>query len=267
MRFGRPQWYTWRMHRLTEIAAGVLVATCEMYVTTSTVIMGRDGGCLLIDPAATVSDLRLLAADLAEAGLRPTAGFATHPHWDHVLWCHELGDVPRYAARRAVDTARRERAALIEAVQDSVPGHDLELFGRLCPLRPDITVLPWDGPDAQIVTHDGHAPGHSAIFLPATGILVAGDMCSEIEIPLLDLAQPDPVGDYRAGLDRLAALPVRQVVPGHGSVADGAEFRRRVAADMSYLDGLRRGADSRDPRLTMKWMIDQHEQQVRHVRD
>ena len=56
-------------------------------------------------------------------------------------------------------------------------------------------------------------------------MLVAGDMCSDIEMPLLDpdmgeLADPDPaarLAAYRDGLGKLAALAgVRQVVPGHG---------------------------------------------------
>jgi len=253
------------MDRLTEVAAGVLVATSEVFVTTSTVVTGRDGGCLVIDPALTLSDLRLLAADLAAAELRPVAGFASHAHWDHILWCRELGGVPRYAAQRAVAAADRSRDTLIAEVSKTAPGHDLDLFGRLDPLGPESAYIPWDGPDAFVVTHDGHAPGHSAIFLPQTGTLVAGDMCSDIEIPLLDLAQPDPVGDYQAGLERLAALPVRQVVPGHGAVGDAAEFRRRVAADLAYLDQLRRGHDPRDQRLTVDWLIEEHDLQVHHL--
>ncbi|HXP20851.1 MAG TPA: MBL fold metallo-hydrolase [Streptosporangiaceae bacterium] len=253
------------MHRLTEVATGVLVATSARYVTTSTVITARDGGCLVIDPAVTVPDLRLLAEDLAEAGLRPRAGFATHPHWDHIMWCRELGNAPRYAAPRAVETARRERAGLIDDVERSAPGHDLDLFGRLTPLVPGSASLPWDGPEALILTHDGHAPGHSAVFLPDSGTLVAGDMCSDIEIPLLDLDQPDPVGDYRAGLDLLAALPVRLLIPGHGNAGDGAEFRRRVAADIAYLDALEHGRDPGDPRLSLDWLTDEHQRHVRHL--
>jgi hydroxyacylglutathione hydrolase len=243
----------------------VLVGTSEMYTTTTTVVVGHGGGCLLIDPAVTVSDLRALVADLAGAGLRPQAGFATHPHWDHVLWCRELGDVPRYAARRAAQDAGRQRAGLVSAVSESAPGHDLDLLGRLIPLGPDAEHIPWNGPEALVVTHDGHAPGHSAVFLPDTATLVAGDMCSDIEIPLLDLEQADPFGDYRAGLAKLAALPVRLLVPGHGTVGDGAEFRRRMAADFAYLDDLEQGREPADPRLT-GWLVGQHDQQVRHLR-
>lgn len=255
------------MRRLSEIAPGVLVATSELFVTTTTVVTDSTGHCLVIDPAVTLPEVTALAAELAAAGLRPRAGFATHPHWDHVLWCRELGDVPRYAAPRAVAAAVAGRDAMISGVLQGAPGHDLGLFGRLTALGPGGAVIPWDGAAARVITHDAHAPGHSAVFLPGTGTLVAGDMLSDIEIPLLDLAGHDPVGDYRTGLERLAALPgVRHIVPGHGTVGDAAEFRRRVAADVAYLDRLARGEDTGDPRLALEWLRREHEQHVAHVR-
>lgn len=254
------------MQRLAEIGAKVFVATADLYVTNSTVLSDAEGGCLVIDPAVTVGDVAGLAADLRRLSLRPRAGLATHPHWDHVLWSSELGDVPRYASALAVATAERERAGLIDAVQNSAPGHEIELFGRLTPLeRPD--ALGWNGLSAVVVTHDGHAPGHSALFLPESGILVAGDMCSDIEIPLLDRDRPDPVGDYLAGLDRLAELPVRQVIPGHGAIGDAAEFRRRVELDRAYLARLMHGQDLRDPRPIADWLVAEHERQARWVVD
>ena len=70
------------------------------------------------------------------------------------------------------------------------------------------------------------------MFLPDTGVLIAGDMCSDVEIPLLDTVATDPLGDYRTGMERLTAVPgVRQVVPGHGHVGDASELRRRLALD------------------------------------
>jgi hypothetical protein len=89
-------------------------------------------------------------------------------------------------------------------------------------------------------------------------------MCSDIEMPLLDLDQPDPIGDYRAGLAKLSALPVRLVVPGHGTIGDGAEFRRRIALDLAYLDDLEHGREPADPRLG-GWLVGQHDQQARHL--
>jgi hydroxyacylglutathione hydrolase len=254
------------MYRLNEISARVFVATADLYVTNSTVLSDGRGGCLVIDPAVTAGEVADLAADLRELSLRPRAGFATHPHWDHVLWSSELGGVPRYASAEATETAERERAGLIEEVQKSASGHEIELFGRLTPLeRPD--AIGWDGLNAVVVTHHGHAPGHSALFLPESATLIAGDMCSDIEIPLLDLDRPDPVGDYRAGLDRLADLPVRQIIPGHGTVGDAAEFRRRLELDRAYLASLMHGQDLRDPRPIADWLVSEHERQAWWVSD
>ena len=255
------------MGRLTEIAAGVLVATSDYATTTTTVVTGAPGSgeCLIIDPAVTVADLADLAGQLASLGLRPVVAWSTHPHWDHVLWSRALGDAPRYAAPAAVAIAETERDGIIDGVEHSAPGHDLPLVGRLTVL--DAFVIPWSGPAAHVVVHDGHAPGHGAVFLPDTGVLVTGDMCSDLEIPLLDTVADDPLGDYRTGLERLSAvIGVRQVVPGHGHVGDDAEMRRRFAMDSVYLDAVARGEACPDPRLTgaPQWMLDMHDSQVRY---
>ena len=254
------------MPRLTEVAPGVLVATAAYDTTTTTVITAAGGGCLVIDPAVTVADLSVLAAELAGAGLRPQAGFATHPHWDHVLWSRELGAVPRYAAPAALAVITSLRAEMVAAAEQAAPGHDLALFAALAALPGDATRIPWAGPAAQVIVHDGHAPGHAAVFLPDQGVLVAGDMLSDIEIPLLDTSANDPVGDYLSGLRRLAEIPgVRWLVPGHGHVTDAAGFRRRVDADIRYLDLLAAGQPFTDPRAAAGWQRDWHGQQLRKV--
>jgi glyoxylase-like metal-dependent hydrolase (beta-lactamase superfamily II) len=240
-----------------EVASGVYVATAESYTTTTTIVAGDDGYCLLVDPAVSVAELAALARWLGERGLRPAAGWSTHPHWDHLLWSRALGDVPRYATPRAAAAAARERAGLVADVQESAPGHDLTLFGQVVALPGG--EIGWPGPRAVVYPHDAHAPGHGAVFLPDSGVLIAGDMCSDIEIPLPDLDAPDPFGGYRAGLGTLAAIPgVTAVVPGHGHPGDVAEFRRRLAADRAYLDAVADGADYPDPRLTEDWLRAEH---------
>jgi len=252
---------------LTEVTPGVLVATSSYDQTTTTVVVGSagSGSCLLIDPAVTVAELARLVADLRELGLRPVAGWSTHPHWDHVLWSRDLGRALRYATPAAAAFAQAELAELAREAQQFAPGHDVSLLGRLTAL--DANVIPWNGPEAQLIVHNGHAPGHGAVFLPGTGVLVGGDMCSDVEIPLLDLAAPDPLGDYRVGLERLAAVTgVRHVVPGHGHVGDGGEFRRRLAADAAYVDALAQGEPFEDPRVTGGWMHEAHNDHLRYVR-
>jgi glyoxylase-like metal-dependent hydrolase (beta-lactamase superfamily II) len=149
-------------------------------------------------------------------------------------------------------------------VESEAPGHDLALFARVTPLSGE--VIGWRGPRAVVLAHDAHAPGHGAVFLPDTGVLVAGDMCSDIEMPLLDTdaADGDPFGGYRHGLGVLAAAAgVRVVVPGHGHPGDAAEFRRRVTADFAYLDAVEGGRDAADERLAAapRWLLAEHDRQ------
>ena len=248
---------------LTEVAPGVLVTTSAFMSTSTVVIAAADGGCLVIDPAVSAGELAGLAGELAARGLHPVAGWSTHPHWDHVLWHEALGDVPRYAAPAAVTITETERDAMLSAVERFAPGHDLALFGRLTAL--DADTIPWDGPTAQLVVHNAHAPGHGAVFFPDTGVIAVGDMLSDVEIPLLDTAAENPVGDYRTGLARLAAVSgVRQVIPGHGHVGDAAEFRRRIAADQAYLDLLALGKPFDDRRITTDWMRESHAEHMRY---
>jgi hydroxyacylglutathione hydrolase len=255
------------MQPFRELTPGVLVATEPDMITNTIAIAGPGGGCLLIDPAASAADLAGLAAGLNSAGLTPRAGFATHPHWDHVLWSRDFGDVPRYAAAAAVACLDTERAPMADYVRTRSPGHDLDLFGRLTALPDGTGLIPWDGPEAQVVVHNGHAPGHTAVFFPHAGVLVAGDMLSDMEIPLLDTQADNGFADYRTGLDKLAGVrEARWLVPGHGQATDAAGFRARVDADRRYLDRLEAGQPFDDPRAQSGWLADHHRQQSEYVR-
>ena len=125
-----------------------------------------------------------------------------------------------------------------------------------------VTPLPADGgpvPGA-VLEHDAHAVGHAAILLADRGVLLAGDMLSDVLIPLLDPRRPGQVDAYESALDRLAeaAADVDVVVPGHGAVAEGPEVAARLAADRAYIDALRRGEEPVDARLEQDWLSGPH---------
>lgn len=260
-----------RLMLLTEVAPGIFVHQSSFALTNATVIAGEKHQALVVDPGVTVAELAELAKAVAARGLQVSAGFATHPHWDHVLWSRELGDAPRFAAPGAVHITQTERPRMLEMLEmleRSASGHDLTRFGQLTPLPAGAAAVPWAGPTAATLTHNGHAPGHTALFLPDSGVLLAGDMLSDVEVPLLDLAEPSPLADYRRGLERLAALEgVRVIIPGHGGLGDGGEFLRRVDADRRYLDDLERGREIRDERLAgaPDWLRQSHAAQVQHA--
>ncbi|MEO6083609.1 MAG: MBL fold metallo-hydrolase, partial [Umezawaea sp.] len=98
--------------------------------------------------------------------------------------------------------------------------------------------------------HQAHAIGHAAVLLADRGVLLAGDMLSDVLIPLFDPRRPDQPAAYEQALERLgeAAKHVDVLVPGHGAVARGPEVAARFAADHAYLDALRRGEEPVDER-------------------
>jgi glyoxylase-like metal-dependent hydrolase (beta-lactamase superfamily II) len=249
---------------LTEVADGVWVRQ-SAWVWTNTIVVRAQDGLVLVDPGIHGSELNELADDLDRLGVAVVAGFSTHPHWDHLLWHSRFGDVPRYATAAAANAAgeARERARAMAA--DSASGIPLELIGL-------VTALPADGGPVpgEIVEHQAHAIGHAAVLLADRRALVAGDMLSDVLIPLLDSRRPDQVGAYETALDRLgeAARHADVVIPGHGAVAEGQEVAARLAADRAYIDALRRGEEPADARLgpDADWLAGPHRSNIEQAR-
>ncbi|MGO9196912.1 MAG: MBL fold metallo-hydrolase [Acidimicrobiales bacterium] len=264
------------MSRLLEVGEGAWVRTSERYVTNTTVVRLEGSSCLVVDPAVDPGDLAELVMLLAGKSLEVVAGWSTHPHWDHVLWSAGLGrDVPRYATEVNARHCRHDRENVIARIAASSAGHDLELCGCLTEVALDYEGFALFAPGVpvpagrcRVIAHSAHAPGHGALFFETLGLLVAGDMVSDIEIPLFDCPPRDPVDHYLAALDLYEGLSssVTTFVPGHGAAGDGAELRRRIAADRTYLADLVSGRASDDPRLATPWLAVEHERHLALVR-
>lgn len=228
---------------LKQVADGVWVRQSEWVWSNTTVIRAKDG-LVLVDPGITGAELNELADDLDQFDLPVVAGFCTHPHFDHLLWHPRFGDVPRYATPAAAEVATeaRERAQAMAA--ETAPDIPLEPIALVTP-------LPADNPlPGELVEHDAHAVGHAALLLADRGVLLAGDMLSDVLIPLLDPRRPGQEDAYPAALDRLeaAAKDVDVLIPGHGAIAEGREIAARFATDRAYLAALRRGEEPADER-------------------
>jgi glyoxylase-like metal-dependent hydrolase (beta-lactamase superfamily II) len=239
---------------LNEVADGVWVRQSQWVWSNSTLVRGDDG-LVLVDPGIDGPELDDLADDVHGLGIPVVAGFSTHLHWDHLLWHARFGDVPRYAMPASASAAPgvRERAQAMAA--ESASGIPLELIGLVTPLPVDGGPVP-----GEVVAHEAHAIGHAALLLADRGVLLAGDMLSDVLIPMLDPRRPGQVDAYATALDRLgeAARHVDVLVPGHGAVAKGAEVAARLAADRAYIEALRRGEEPVDARLEQDWLSGPH---------
>ena len=251
------------MGELNQVADGVWVRQSEWVWTNSIVVRGEDG-LILIDPGIHGSELNQLADDVDGLGIPVVAGFSTHPHWDHLLWHPRFGDVPRYATAAAVHVAGQTREQQqAGAEEEGGSGIPLDLVALVTPLPADGGAVP-----GEIIEHQAHAVGHAAVLLADRGVLLAGDMLSDILIPMFDSRQDDQLGAYETALARLdeAAGHVDVVVPGHGAIAEGPEVAARLAADHAYIDALRRGEEPVDARLDADWVSGLHRSNLEQAR-
>ena len=263
---------------LGQVAEGVLIHESEFCQSNAVVVQGR-AGVLLIDAGVLGYEMAALADDLRELGQPVVAGFSTHPHWDHLLWDARLGVVPRYGTVRCAATVRnllsdtRWKARIAEWIPpDIVEQVPLDLLGLITGLPAETTQVPWDGPRVRIVEHQAHAPGHAALVIEERGVLVAGDMLSDVLIPMLDLNDTaDPIEDYLAALGLLegASDEVDVLVPGHGSIGGADQLHARIDQDRAYVHALRDTHAFSDPRVgpsaTYDWVPGVHARQLQRL--
>jgi glyoxylase-like metal-dependent hydrolase (beta-lactamase superfamily II) len=264
---------------LRQVAEGVLIHQSELLQNNAVVVHGR-AGVLLIDPGICDSEMVCLANDLRELDQPVVAGFSTHPDWDHVLWHAKLGEAPRYGTARCAAAMRdllsdagwkaRVAEALPPEIAEQVP---LDLFGLITGLPAETAQIPWDGPRVRIIEHPAHAPGHAALLIEERGVLVAGDMLSDVLIPMLDLNAADPIEDYLAALRLLEGVAgdVDVLVPGHGSIGGADQVRVRIERDRAYVLALRDAHVLSDPRVGpsakpgWEWVSDVHNGQAQRL--
>lgn len=220
----------------------------------------EEGRWMLVDGGiGTEQAWAALAAGVAEAagGWGGVAlHLVTHMHLDHVgLAARALGAAPAPLAMGALDAERMASAAadpageaayragllrragapaemvrLVEAAQSDAQGLAPTVAADV-PLHGEGGELPGARGWRWIWT-PGHTAGHVSLFRPADGVLIAGDAVLPRITPTLGVnrQRADPVGDYVAALDRLAALAPAAILPGHGAPVGPERIRELRAA-------------------------------------
>jgi len=230
----------------TDVSAGVRVRQSRAFMMNSAVLADREH-TIVIDPGVLPSELDDIAQAVTKLAPERVTLFLTHGHWDHVLgpaW-HEGAEI--VAHDRVAAEVKAEQAKVLAEAAKTAADHGETWTRGFTPFRTDYAVSglhytrrgPW-----HLVFRD--APGHSdsqlTLHLPDRQVLFAADMLSDVEIPMLD--RPPTI--YRATLEALRPLAengaIETLVPGHGSVARGADVARRLHEDLAYLNELERRA-------------------------
>jgi glyoxylase-like metal-dependent hydrolase (beta-lactamase superfamily II) len=192
-----------------------------------------DRQAVLVDPGMFADEIDRIKAHVYERGASPAGIVLTHSHWDHVLGPEYFPGVPvvqQAESRNVLHGFRHEiERQVTEWERQSAVERELPFVMP----EPDQTFageLTFGG--LRLMHAPGHAPEALVVWSEADGVLWAGDMLSDIEIPFV----MQGLKAYQATLERLARFDVRVLVPGHGAATkEAAETRQRFVLDQAYL--------------------------------
>jgi len=223
-------------------------------------LVGQDAA-LLIDTGASARQGREIAAAVRRATDRPVRlALISHALPEFLFGAGALQEagIPSVAHRRTAELIAQRCAICLERfVQiygtDAMAGSRVPVPDRL---GDGDSVVELGGRSVEILDFGwSSTPGDLAVLDRANGILFAGGLVVVDRVPALRDAD---IGAWIAALDRIAALPVRCIVPGHGPVVTvagvaplraylvelDAEVRRLYAAGASLSEAV---ADARLP--------------------
>lgn len=190
---------------------------------------------LVFDTHISLPHARAIRAHLEGLGVRDLRVVLSHWHDDHIAGNEVFADLEILARRLTADLLAERRPAL-EAGDP--------------PIRP--LVLPnrtWDAPRLDLTVGrlrvelhpaDIHSRDGTVLLLPEQGLLLAGDT---LEDPITYVDEPDRLPAHLVGLETLAAIPFRRILPNHGApdrLAAGGYPHTLLAATRRYVERLLR---------------------------
>jgi glyoxylase-like metal-dependent hydrolase (beta-lactamase superfamily II) len=199
------------------------------------------GGVLVIDTGVSFRHGEALLAEIARITPLPVRQvLVTHTRQEFLFGAaaFRARGIPVHMHRKAAQLMAARCEGCLKTLQ-RVLGEE-EMRGTKM-FVPDAVfdagqVLDVIGRPVQVI-YEGHSsgPGDIAVFDPRSGVLFAGGLLDQGYIPDV---QDGELSAWSAALVRLRALPLRQVVPGHGPASSPA-----VVDDVArYLAQLRRRA-------------------------
>ncbi|AVO56123.1 quinoprotein relay system zinc metallohydrolase 1 [Ectopseudomonas mendocina] len=166
----------------------------------------------------------------------------THHHPDHVLGNQAFAGVPIAALPGTTKLLAEQGDAMAEnmyrLVGDWMRGTEVVLPSE--EVREGMLEI--GGRRLQLLALHGHTGADLAILDERTGVLFAGDLLFYQRA----LTTPNSPGldVWLADLDRLEAMPWKQIVPGHGPLTTDAAPFTQMRDYLGWLDGLlRQGAE------------------------
>jgi quinoprotein relay system zinc metallohydrolase 1 len=156
----------------------------------------------------------------------------THHHPDHFLGNQAFPAAALAALPATIEGIKAEGGAFTENMY-RLNGdwmRDTEMVLPTQALAPGLLEI--GGHHLELLALEGHTGADLAVFDHSTGVLFAGDLVFYQRAPTTPHARLDR---WLASLDRLATLPFKVLVPGHGPVARDAAPLAQTRAYLAWL--------------------------------
>ncbi len=212
----------------------------DLYATNSGVWISAGQACL-IDPGITSEELAGIADFLEEQRVTPHAIVITHGHWDHMLGPERFPGVNVITHVKYLETLEQHGEHLQQQIENWENDAGIQRKVPFVLPRPkyafNTSMRIFIGELMLDLLHTpGHAPDHISIYHAGSGTLWAGDMLSDMEIPMI----MESLHAYEQTLAKLAGLDVQVLIPGHGTpTTDTVEIHKRFEGNRAYLAELR----------------------------
>ena len=204
---------------------------------------------IAIDACANERRTRLFREAIAARSAHPVRTLVnTHAHMDHTYGnCLFAQDAVIVGHRNCREQILREAPGQRQRVQMMFPTVE---WGDVTPVAPNVvfddamTLYAGDLELQLIYVSPAHTTTDAVVWIPQRRVLIAGDIIFNQGTPF---ALMGSVAGWLAALERLRALPIETVIPGHGPVAD-ASVLDEVSAYLEFVqhaarDAFEAGAD------------------------
>jgi glyoxylase-like metal-dependent hydrolase (beta-lactamase superfamily II) len=174
---------------------------------------------LLIDTGLGICNIYKEVMKLTD---KPVTAVATHIHWDHIGGHKYFPDF--YAHEDELNWLNGEFPLTMEQIKGMVvdrcdlpKGYDVNKYeffqGKPTRVLKDNEIINIGDRFVQIVHTPGHSPGHMCFWEKERGYLFTGDLVYKDTL-FAYFPSTDPVA-YLNSLERVSALPVKQLSPAH----------------------------------------------------
>ncbi|MBE9508738.1 MAG: MBL fold metallo-hydrolase [Chloroflexi bacterium] len=216
-----------------RVSEDTYVFTSELYAQVTAGAIATSAGAVLIDTLPFPVESRELAAFIAricQSGVRYV--ILTHYHADHTYGVYLFPQADVVAHISCGELLTKLGAPALEAAKIEEPELE-DVIIRL----PDITfedgeiVLQLAGKVIRLIHSPGHTQDSIMVYVEGDRVLFAADTV----MPVPSIVDGD-VEALRSSLQRVAELPIENLVQGHGEVLLRGEVQDVVEASLAYLD-------------------------------